>query len=114
MDFNDLMKAAEVTATTEKVDVPGLGTMLVRGLSRAESLIVGKAEGDPTATERAILRFGLVDPALTERQIIDWLKVAPNAHVDPITKAIARLSGMLEDAGKSGVSSDAGEPSSGV
>lgn len=110
MDFNDLMKAAEVTATTEKVDVPGLGVMEVRGLSRAESLIVGKAEGDPTATERVMLRLGLVEPALTEAQVREWLAVAPNEHVDPVTKAIARLSGMYSEAPKEAYKSAGDEP----
>lgn len=100
MDFKDLMEAAASVATVEDVEVDGVGTVTVRGLSRAESLIVGKAEGDPTATERTMLRFGMLEPALTETQIREWLAVAPNDHVDPITKAIARLSGMLEESPK--------------
>lgn len=109
MDKAALLAAAAEALPAEDVEIPGVGSVRVRGLSRAESLIVGKAEGDPTATERAILRFGLVDPALTEAEIRDWLKVAPNAHVDPVTKAIARLSGMWEGADKAAYKSDGGE-----
>lgn len=100
MDFNGLMEAAKAVATSEEITIDGVGTVTVRGLTRGESLAVGKADGDPTATEATMLRFGLVDPALTESQIKQWLAVAPNDHIDPITRAIARLSGMLKDSPK--------------
>jgi len=106
VDKATLMRAAADALPTEQVEIDGVGTVTVRGLSRAESLIVGKAEGDPSAAERAMLRYGLVDPALTESDIRDWLQVAPNSHVDPVTKAIARLSGMLEDNAKAAFKSD--------
>lgn len=110
MDKAALLAAAADALPTEDVEIPGVGTVTVRGLSRAESLIVGKAEGDPTATERAMLRFGLVDPAMSETDVKEWLKVAPNAHVDPVTKAIARLSGMLEDSAKAAYKSHGDGP----
>lgn len=111
MDFTQLIEAAQKFAgATEQVDVPGVGTVTVRGLSRAESLIVGKAEGDPTVTERTMLRLGLVEPALTEAQIREWLAVAPNEHVDPVTKAIARLSGMYQEAPKEAYKSAGDRP----
>lgn len=110
MDKAQLMAAAAAALPTEEVEIPGVGTVTVRGLSRAESLLVGKAEGDPTITERTMLRFGLVDPVLTEAEIRDWLKIAPNSHVDPISNAIARLSGMLEGADKTAYKSDGGGP----
>lgn len=100
MDFKTLIEAAKERAGTEDVTVDGLGVFTVRGLTRAESLEVGKAEGDASATEAKMLRFGMVDPALTDAQIREWLSVAPNDHIDPITKAIARLSGMLKDSAK--------------
>jgi hypothetical protein len=100
MDFKEMMAAALPYAKVEALEVEGLGTVKVRGLTRSESLIVGKSEGDPTSTERTMLRYGLVEPALTEAQIKEWLAVAPNDHVDPITKAIARLSGMIKSSEK--------------
>lgn len=106
MDKAALLAAAAGALPTEEVPIPGVGTVTVRGLSRAESLIVGKAQGDPTATERTMLRLGMVEPKMTEGDLREWLAVAPNAHVDPISKAIARLSGMLEDSAKAAYKSD--------
>jgi hypothetical protein len=109
MDKATLLGAAVDALPVEDIEIPGVGTVKVRGLSRFESLLVGKADGDAAATERAIIRYGLVEPALTEAEIRDWLQVAPNAHVDPITKAVARLSGMLEDSAKAAYKSDGRE-----
>lgn len=100
LDFDALMEAAKLAATTEEIKIDGLGTFVVRGLTRGESLMVGKAEGDASATEAKMLRYGLVEPALNDSQIRAWLAVAPNDHVDPLTKAIARLSGMLKESPK--------------
>jgi hypothetical protein len=110
VDKAQLIAAAAAALPTEEVEIPGVGTVTVRGLSRGESLLVGKAEGDPTATERTMLRFGMVDPVMTDADIRDWLKVAPNAHVDPISRKIAELSGMLEDAPKAAFQGDGGGP----
>lgn len=90
------------------VDVPGLGTVRVRGLSRAEGMRIKDMKGTE-AVERAIIAMGMVDPVLTEAEVGQWMKAAPAAEVEPVSLRIAELSGLLEDSAKSAYKSDGGE-----
>lgn len=85
------------------VEVPGVGTVRVRGLSRAEALECQKVAGDAGALERKALAFGLVEPALSEDEAAGWYGSATFAELEPILSAIQELSGLSEGAGKSGV-----------
>lgn len=78
------------------VDIPGVGTVRVRGLSRAEA---GKLKGfldDPEAGEVFVLTAGLIDPALSEGEVREWLAGAPTDEVESVTNAILGLSGLLD------------------
>lgn len=95
----------------DEVEVPGLGTVRVRGLSRAEATMIESA-GTTEAKERKILAFGMVDPALTEAEVGRWMKAAPAGEIQPVSTRIAELSGMLDDSAKAAVKSfreDTGE-----
>lgn len=86
------------------VEIPGVGVVRVRGLTRAEALDVQKVDQkDPGALERKVLHLGLVDPPLSEAEVQEWYDAAPAGEIDPVTAAIQELSGLAEGAGKSGV-----------
>jgi hypothetical protein len=81
------------------VDVPGVGTVRVRGLNRAEAIQVQGAKGIE-ATERKILALGMVDPTMTEAEAGQWQKASPGNEIDIVTTRIAELSGMLDGSAK--------------
>lgn len=85
------------------VDLPGLGTVRVRGLSRAEAVRLAEVKGDTPKLECRILSYGLVDPVLTADELFDWYDRAPSGWVDLIVNAITALSAIDEGAAKSGV-----------
>lgn len=87
------------------VEVPGMGTVRVRGLSRAEQLLTVKqgdidAAGNPDITrvaaiERRMIARAMVDPELTEEEAGQWQTRATNGELEPVTEKISELSGML-------------------
>lgn len=92
----------------EDVNIPGVGTVRVRALSRAEVLMVRKATdlaGDvdgPRALvlERKMLAAAMVEPALTESEVGRWQQASAAGELEPVTEAIQRLSGMLPNSAK--------------
>lgn len=84
------------------VEIPGVGTIRVRALNRAEVLIV---EGVKSldAKDRKLISLGMVDPALTEAEAGRWQKASPAGELEPVTVKIAELSGMLPDSAKEAV-----------
>lgn len=95
------------------VDVPGIGMVRVRGLNRAEAMQVQSAKGTE-ATERVILALGMVDPQLTEAEAGRWQKAAPAGEIEPVSRRIAELSGMVEGAEKEAYKSLRGGAGDGV
>ena len=91
------------------VDVPGVGTIRVRALSRAEGMRIKDMKGTE-ATERLILAMGMVDPALTEAEVGQWMKAAPAAEIEPVSLKIAELSGLLDGSAQGAYKSDGGQP----
>lgn len=100
MDKADLLRRR---LPEREVELPGVGTVRVRGLTRAEALEVQKRQGDVAAMERLILSLGLVDPVLTEDEVGEWYAAAPAGELEPVSQAIVDLSGLGEGATKSGV-----------
>lgn len=88
-----------------EVEVPGMGTVRVRGLSRAEQLLTVKqgdidVAGNPDITrvaaiERRMLAKAMVDPELTEDEVGQWQARATNGELEPVTEKVSELSGML-------------------
>lgn len=87
----------------DTVELPGVGPMRVRGLSRAEALAANDLDGD--AREVHWLSLGIVDPALTEDEIRQWRDAATFTEVELVANRIAELSGLgdtsVKDATKS-------------
>lgn len=98
-----------------EVEVDG-GTVRVRGLSRIEVLLVQAAEGT-AAQERRILRYGMVEPTVTETEAEKWQKAAPGGNggdLERVTGRIAELSGMAPAAEKDAYRNFRDEPRRGV
>jgi len=95
----------------DKVELPGVGTVIVRGLTRWELLTAGKvADKGPLYMERAMLAFAMVDPKLTEDEVARWQKASPGAEMMPVIQKINELSGVTQGASKSDLPSDGDEP----
>lgn len=75
------------------VDIPGVGTVRVRGLSRAEAMLLHSLKG-PEAIERKILALGLVDPILTEAEVGKWQRASIAGELGPVATKISELSGL--------------------
>lgn len=98
------------------VPIPGVGTVRVRTLSRAEIFLVRKAtdtehmDGPRVLTlERKMLAAAMVDPPLTEAEVGRWQKTAPAGEMDPIVHKVQELSGMLDTSQKEAMSNFRGE-----
>lgn len=79
------------------VEVPGIGTVRVRGLSRIEAIHVQAVNG-AEARERRILSLGMLDPTLTEAEAGQWQKASTADEIEAVTTKIAELSGVLAGA----------------
>lgn len=116
----DKAKLLAPRATTDSgmpeddVEVPGIGTVRVRGLSRKEVLAVRKATDNDTAKidgprilvlERKMVAAAMLDPEMTEAEVAEWQDVSGAGEMEPVIEKIQKLSGLMEGAGKSGVQS---------
>lgn len=104
------------------VDIPGLGTVRVRALTRAEAISVRKAtDREDTMDglrllilERKMLAAALIDPPMTEDEVRQWQQAAPAGELDPVVARVQELSGMVEGAQKAAYKSVRRDPGSGV
>lgn len=107
-------KAALLTERLPRADVEieGVGTVTVRGLSRYELLLAGKgAEETDTATvEQKMLAMAMVDPELSVSEVAAWQRAAPAGEIQPIVMAINELSGVTKSAQKEAYKSVREEP----
>lgn len=83
----------------EDVEIPGVGTVRVRALSRDEALKV-RGTSDVATIERRMIAMGCVDPVLTENEVKRWQLAATAGELEPVTLKISELSGMTDDAAK--------------
>lgn len=89
-------KAALLTKRfgAEDVEVPGVGTVQVRALTRAEALSVQGVEMDAETLEQKLIAMALVEPHLTEAEVKEWQGIASAGEIQVIVEAIVRISGM--------------------
>lgn len=84
-----------------EVEIPNVGTVTVRGLSRIELLLAGKlSDQGPAAMERRMLAFAMVDPEMSEGDVERWQQSAPAGEIQPIVAKVNELSGIGRDAQK--------------
>jgi hypothetical protein len=103
------------------VDLPGVGVVRVRALTRGEVMLVRKATDSEAmdgprvlVLERKLLAKAMVDPPLTEAEVGQWQEASVAGELEPVVETVQRLSGMLEGANKSGVPGVRGESGPGV
>jgi hypothetical protein len=97
----DLLKKA---FAIEDVELPGLGTVKVRPLTRAEALALRGEEMSVAEMEQILISTAMVEPKLTKEEVREWQETAAAGDLDPVTDKIAQLSGMIKDQPKSGLS----------
>lgn len=101
MDKETLLKRRAVD-TFDTVLI-GDDTVTVRGLSRDEVLIARRLDDDD-ASDRMTITMALIDPAdMTPADVAEWFKSAPAGDTVRVLEKIRDLSGLGEDARKSGV-----------
>lgn len=100
-----------MSVPTEDFEIEGVGTITLRGMTRWEMIHVFKLEDNRHKQEQAALRFGIVNPPMTEDDIAEWQKVAPGGLLNEIASRINALSGLGKDASKSDVPTDGGNGS---
>lgn len=85
----------------EEVDVPGVGTVRVRALSRAEAMKLRKlASSSVEVIERKMLALALVDPVLTEDEVGQWQEASTAGELEAVSNKVSELSGMTDGAAK--------------
>jgi hypothetical protein len=82
------------------VEIPGVGTVRVRGLSRAEVMSIQNTAEGTEAIERKMLALALIDPKLTEEEVGKWQHASVAGELEPVTHKVTELSGMGKDAAK--------------
>jgi hypothetical protein len=125
MDKEKLLAPRADTETglpEDDVQVPAVGTVRVRGLSRDEVIGIRKAADNDPATidgkrvlilERKMIALAMIDPELSEAEVGQWQRIAPAGELDAVTVKIQELSGMAEAATKSDLPGDGERPGSG-
>lgn len=104
MDKETLLARRKSLIETREVEIEGVGTVTVRGLSRAVFLIAQKRfPDDVLAQERYTLSFALVDPEMTEKDIQVWQENSGPFEINQVAIAVNELSGIGKGADKSGV-----------
>jgi hypothetical protein len=84
------------------VDVPGVGVMRIRELSRAE-VIDRLWEVDRTvrgAFETRLVSMSLVDPVLTEEEVQRWRTISTHGEIEAVLAKINELSMLTKESAK--------------
>ncbi len=103
--IDDLLAGDELGQ--EDVTLPNGKIVRVKGLSSYErqltlkNAVKGEGEVDTALIERRMIKMGLVQPKLDEKQVEAWMKTASIGSVRAVTDKIRELSGMGEGAEKS-------------
>jgi hypothetical protein len=83
---------------TGEIEIPGVGKVTVRGLSREE--MIGIPRDDMLEAERKTLAFAMVDPPMTEDQVLEWQRLSQASEINAVTMKVNELSGITEGAAK--------------
>ncbi len=101
LNKEQLLALGDQELDTQIVELPGgLGEVKIKALTRQQTLRV--TDGKNTQTREAMMvSLGMVEPRLTIPEVQEWFKKIPAGLVQPLTLAIADLSGMEDDADRS-------------
>lgn len=103
---------ADRISTAELVDheIPGLGWIQIRPLSRAEMIKAGQfGEGKTLEYERYTLSKAVVNPKVTEADVARWQNGSFPTEINAVAMKINEISGIGEGADKSNVAEAGGE-----
>ena len=89
------------TARTEEMDVEGVGTVVIRPLTRAEALAMQDIDMRADIMEQRLLALAMVDPQLTEDEVAEWQANSPAGLMHDVVLRIIEISGMHQVAAKS-------------
>lgn len=93
----------------EEVEIPDVGTVRVRGLTRGQALQLEGKEMDAGLMERRLISLAMVEPKLTEEEVEQWQNNTLAGELQAVMEAIVRLSGMEAHAGKAAYQQFRGE-----
>lgn len=88
---------------TEPFTIEGVGDVVIRGLTRNEALAVQECE-TTADKDNLMIACGLVEPKMSQGDIAEWGGEEQAGTLVKLSQRIAELSGLVEGAGKSGVS----------
>ncbi len=90
---------------TEDYDLPGVGTIAIRSLNRAEFIQAQRRfENDMEKQEQFILSRCVVKPeGVTEAVVAKWQKASPIGEINALAMRINEMSGIKSGADKSSV-----------
>lgn len=97
-----------------EVEIPGKGTVRVRGLSRWEVLRSERIDGGTLMQERFILACAMLDPEVGEDDVAEWQKISGPMEINSVAMKINELSGLKPGAGKEAYKSAGDGPGDGV
>lgn len=89
--------------TEKDVEVPNVGTVRVRAISRAQALALGVIpNGQPVTidlaeAEQKLLSAAMVEPTLTREEVKEWQANSAAGEINVVFMAIIRLSGLAAD-----------------
>ena len=76
-------------------EVEGVGTVTLRGLSRAEVIELSSGDRpDVGVFERQLVALAMVDPELTEDEVQEWREAADAGEFESVVQKISDLSGL--------------------
>jgi hypothetical protein len=90
---------ASASVPTEDYDMPRVGLIKLKGLTRQESLEVGQAK-NLVEQDRLLIMHGIAEPKLNYKDVETLSATMSSGTLEEITQAIARLSGMLKESGR--------------
>lgn len=96
----------------DDVEIPGVGLVRVRALSRLEAATL--PETNKADREAHILAMGMITPKMSVTEIKGWQAAAPAGELDPVAQRIGELSKLLETSGTDAYKSDGREAGAGV
>lgn len=80
--------------TEKDVELPGVGTVRVRGLTRAQVLEISKGANDGKDMEPQALSWAMVDPELTVDEVKRLFEVASFGEIQLLNETVNELSGI--------------------
>lgn len=94
-DLKMRLLANRVIGNTGEVEIEGVGTVTVRGLTRYEFAMLGKKYPEAGAEqEQETLALAMVDPPMTVAEVAEWQRSSPATEINEVATEINRLSGI--------------------